>query len=188
MIVVKVEPRFPMLDGQAIYTGWFLALSPPYGPALRAALEIAPEAMEATPRLMPIRVGDKGTFRVSPVDGRVLGLDLFGVRLTAIDILDAPTPGAPIQGGIAIPLHLPYDPVIFEQGAGEVESREVGFRHVGYRVAATRQADRFRVQFARGGPAERYVRIATCAVAGLSDESALVEVWLENVQRTREHS
>jgi hypothetical protein len=84
-----------------------------------------------------------------------------------------------------IPLNLPYHPMIYENGTGEVECREAGFRHIGYRVAATRSGERFRVQLFRAGPVEDYLRIANCLIIGLDGSGALSEVWLENVQPSR---
>jgi hypothetical protein len=85
-------------------------------------------------------------------------------------------------GGIIIPVELPYDPMIYELGTGEVACREAGFRQIGYRTAAARGGSTFRIQLFRGGMAESYLRIADCAVVGLSHKGALVEFWLDQVR------
>lgn len=186
MILVKVDQGAPPLEGENIYTGWFLTYLT-HDLILREALGINTIGSHAAERLMLIRVGDKGAFKVSPVSGRLVGFELFGVRTTNSEILSQPVPNVTRAGALTIPLALPYDPIIFEQGRGEAPSHEAGFRQIGYRVAATRTADLFRVQFFRGGPAERYLRVADCLIAGLSDEGALVELWLEQVQKTGQH-
>src|SRR5574341_687638 len=187
MITVQTDTSIPPLEGENVYTGWFLTYET-NGPLLRNALGISEAtAVKAEPRLMLIRVGDKGAFKVSPVTGRVLGFELFGVRITGSDILDDPAPRPRQSGALTIPLHHPYHPAIFEQGRGEAPCREPGFRQIGYRMAASRTADRFRVQFFRSGPTELYRRVANCLIAGLDEHGSLAESWLDNPRKTRQH-
>ncbi len=178
MILPTINPDGSILKASATYTGWFLSLLA-QEPDLSRVLQV-PARME--PRLMLIRLGDRGAIKVSPVDGRIVGVEFFGVRLNAIEILQDSMPEAQDQGAVTIPLELPYDPIIYEMGNGEVACREAAFRQIGYRVAAARGGHMFRVQLFRGGPAESYLRIASCAVIGLSQKGALVEFWLDQVE------
>jgi hypothetical protein len=183
MVLPNIKSSSPMLQGRNEYTGWFLTFSVSDG-TLRRELAIE-GTLDAAPRLMLIRLGDKGAFKVSPVTGKLLGFELFGVRLTAMEVLRNPSPHTTSEAAMMVPLNLPYHPMIFEHGTGEVECREPGFRHIGYRVAATRSGDRFRVQLFRAGPVEDYLRIATGVIVGLDASGTLSEVWLENVQPSR---
>jgi hypothetical protein len=183
MVLPQIKSSLPALPGRNEYTGWFLTFSVD-DDTLRQELGID-ATPEAAPRLMLVRLGDKGAFKVSPVTGKVLGFELFGVRLTSMEVLHDPMPRATSGAAMMIPLDLPYHPMIFEQGTGEVECREPGFRHIGYRVAATRSGERFRVQLFRAGPVEDYLQIASGLLVGLDQAGILSEVWLDNVQPSR---
>lgn len=187
MIEARIDTSVPALEGENVYTGWFLTYAT-HKQMLRDVLDTGGSGSTQTePRLMFIRVGDKGAFKVSPVNGRLLGFELFGVRITGGDILREEAPEPTRSGALVIPLQNPYQPVVFEQGSGEVPCQEVGFRQIGYRVAAARTGHLFRVQFFRGGPAVSFFRIADCLTAGFGEGNVLAELWLENVRRTGQH-
>jgi len=183
MVMPQIDSTAPALHGRNVYTGWFLTFGVD-DETLRKELAIN-GTPETSPRLMLIRLGDKGAFKVSPVTGKVLGVELFGVRLQSSEILREQPPRTRNQAAMTIPLKLPYHPIIFEQANGEVESREAGFRHIGYKVATTRSADRFRVQLFRAGDVDRYFRISNSLIVGLDEEDVLAELWFEDVEPAR---
>jgi hypothetical protein len=185
MVTPLITPQSEPLSGSNLYTGWFLTFGVDI-PVLVRELGITSDltALGAVPRLMLIRLGEKGAFKVSPITGKVLGFELFGVRLMNNEMLSTPTPKALQAAAMTIPLKLPFHPVIFEQGTGEVECLEPAFRHIGYKIAASRTGDRFRVSLFRAGPAEHYLRIGTCITIGLDEAGALSEIWLDGVQHS----
>jgi hypothetical protein len=178
MIIPQLNTDASMYEADATYTGWFLSLLA-REPELSHILGVP---RNGVPRLMLIRLGDRGALKVSPVSGLIVGVEFFGIKLNGIEILSDPMPDPQKQGAVTIPLEFPYDPVIYETGTGEAASREAGFRQIGYRAAASRGGSVFRIQLFRGGPAESYLRIADCALIGLSATGALVEFWLDQVQ------
>lgn len=187
MVIPNIDRSQPALSGSNIYTGWFLTFGVDET-TLWDELGISREneLSGAAPRLMLIRLGDKGAFKVSPVTGKILGFEIFGVRPTNNDILRDPVPKPTGEAALYIPLHLPYHPMIFAQDTGEVECREKGFRHIGYRVAGTRTGDRFRVQLFRAGSTRERVRIATDVIVGIDDEGAISDIWLDRVQHAQQ--
>lgn len=183
MITLQINHQAGVVKGSSIYTGWFLSFDVDES-LLESALGITSEmkSLGAVPRLMLVRIGEKGAFKVSPISGKVLGIEFFGVRVTNSEILNTPTPKPHKSASLTVPLNLPYHPVIFEQGSGEVESLEAGFRHIGYKVAAGRGGDRFRVQLFRAGEVVEYLRIASSVVIGIDERGGLAEIWFDPVQ------
>jgi len=178
MIIPTLKRDASILRARVTYTGWFLSMIT-LEPDLSRILRVP---QNGVPRLMLVRLGDRGALKVSPLDGRLVGIEFFGIRLNGVEVLTEPMPDPETHGGVTIPLELPYDPIIYETGSGEVPCHEASFRQIGYRTAAARGGGIFRIQLFRGGPVESYMRIADCAVVGLSQQGALVEFWLDQVE------
>src|SRR5947207_2335815 len=102
MVLPQIDTTAPMLEGKNEYTGWFLTFAVDEA-AARRELGINNE-QEAKPRLMLLRLGDRGAFKVSPVTGKVLGFELFGIRLMSSEILRDPTPRAAKAAALSFPL------------------------------------------------------------------------------------
>src|SRR5687768_13567813 len=102
MVLPQIKSSLPALLGRNEYTGWFLTFSVD-DHTLRHELSID-ATPDAAPRLMLVRLGDKGAFKVSPVTGKVLGFELFGVRLTSMEVLHDPMPRAISEAAMIIPL------------------------------------------------------------------------------------
>ncbi len=187
MIRVNICPPDDPVQGLVYYSGWFLTLQVHEMP-LRRALGLPPADPESgegpIPRLLSLGVGERGVFHVSPINGWLLGFELYGVSRHSGELLQSGVPPTSRSGALCLPLAHPFGEWVFSAGSGPIEGTEAGYRSIGYRVAVSRGADVFRIQFFRAGPAERYVRIASCAVAGISEQGGLSEIWLHDAVLT----
>jgi hypothetical protein len=199
-IRVSIDLSIESLEGRNLYADWYLTFKPS-NDSLHAALglDLIPDTVAKVerlaryqtaepgrafpvPRLIPIGVGEWVEIRVSPIDGRLLGFELFGIQPGKWLGLEVNFPIVSEIGAISLPLTQTHDKTIFFEDYGIYDHMEEGYRQTDYQVSANEPADVFRVQFISGRSANLYVRLANCLVAGLNGDT-LVELWFQNVRQ-----
>jgi hypothetical protein len=199
-IRVSIDLSVEWLEGRNVYADRYLTFKPSTN-SLRAALGLdlipdtvvtversaryqtaEPDRAFPVPRLIPIGVGEWAEFRASPVDGRLLGFEVFGVSPGNWLRLDIEFPVTSETGAIRLPLTQTHDKAIFFEDYGLYDHMEEGYRQTDYQVSANEPADVFRVQFLPSRSANLHVRIADCLIAGLSGDT-LVDLWLQSVEQ-----